>query len=204
MPQKKNPDPLELVRGKAGRAIGHLTGLLATMKGLPTGYNKDLQEDKEPVFDAEDTLRVSAERRARGRRAPDARGRNARGWRRRGCCWRPTSPTISSARGVPFRQAHEIVGGMVRHAARRGARLREPDARRMARVQRPVRGRRARAAIRPEASVRGAADAAIDGARRRSRAALAETRAWLAAENRALKYAIQSYTCRVQPAALLH
>ena len=59
MPQKKNPDPLELVRGKAGRAIGHLTGLLVTMKGLPTGYNKDLQEDKEPLFDAEDTLAVS-------------------------------------------------------------------------------------------------------------------------------------------------
>ena len=51
MPQKKNPDPLELVRGKAGRAIGHLTGFLITMKGLPTGYNKDLQEDKEPLFD---------------------------------------------------------------------------------------------------------------------------------------------------------
>ena len=60
MPQKKNPDPLELVRGKAGRSIGHLTGLLVTMKGLPTGYNKDLQEDKEPLFDAEDTLAVSA------------------------------------------------------------------------------------------------------------------------------------------------
>ena len=61
MPQKKNPDPLELVRGKAGRAIGNLTGLLATMKGLPTGYNKDLQEDKEPVFDCEDTLAVCLE-----------------------------------------------------------------------------------------------------------------------------------------------
>ena len=59
MPQKKNPDPLELVRGKAGRVIGHHTGLLVTMKGLPTGYNKDLQEDKEPLFDAEDTLAVS-------------------------------------------------------------------------------------------------------------------------------------------------
>ena len=53
MPQKKNPDPLELVRGKTGRAIGRLTGWLATMKGLPSGYNKDLQEDKEAVFDAE-------------------------------------------------------------------------------------------------------------------------------------------------------
>src|SRR5436190_17649591 len=56
MPQKKNPDPLELVRGKTGRSIGHLVGLLTTIKGLPTGYNKDLQEDKETVFGAEDTL----------------------------------------------------------------------------------------------------------------------------------------------------
>ena len=51
MPQKHNPDPLELARGKAGRLIGHLSGLLTTLKGLPTGYNKDLQEDKEPLFD---------------------------------------------------------------------------------------------------------------------------------------------------------
>ena len=58
MPQKKNPDPLELVRGKTGRVIGHQVALLVTMKGLPTGYNKDLQEDKEGVFDAEDTLAV--------------------------------------------------------------------------------------------------------------------------------------------------
>src|SRR6059036_2765831 len=56
MPQKKNPDPLELVRGKTGRAIGHLVGLLTTIKALPTGYNKDLQEDKEAVFDAENTV----------------------------------------------------------------------------------------------------------------------------------------------------
>ena len=56
MPQKKNPDPLELVRGKTGRAIGDLMALLTTMKGIPSGYNKDLQEDKHVVFDAEDTL----------------------------------------------------------------------------------------------------------------------------------------------------
>ena len=59
MPQKKNPDPLELVRGKAGRVIGRLSGWLATMKGLPIGYSKDLQEDKEALFEAEDTLRAS-------------------------------------------------------------------------------------------------------------------------------------------------
>jgi argininosuccinate lyase len=56
MPQKKNPDALELLRGKAGRVTGELTGLLMTLKGLPSTYNKDLQEDKEPLFDAVDTL----------------------------------------------------------------------------------------------------------------------------------------------------
>src|SRR5690606_7209077 len=58
MPQKKNPDIAELARGKAGRLIGDLAGLLTTMKGLPLAYNRDLQEDKEPVFDAVDTLEV--------------------------------------------------------------------------------------------------------------------------------------------------
>jgi len=59
MPQKKNPDPLELVRGKTGRTVGHLVALLTALKGLPSGYNKDLQEDKEAIFDAEDTLAAS-------------------------------------------------------------------------------------------------------------------------------------------------
>ncbi len=59
MPQKKNPDIAELARGKAGRLIGHLTGFLATLKGLPLTYNKDLQEDKEPLFDAVDTVRLT-------------------------------------------------------------------------------------------------------------------------------------------------
>ena len=56
MPQKKNPDIAELARGKSGRLIGNLTGLLATLKGLPLAYNRDLQEDKEPVFDAVEQL----------------------------------------------------------------------------------------------------------------------------------------------------
>jgi argininosuccinate lyase len=58
MPQKRNPDPMELTRGKSGRMIGNLTGLLATLKGLPSGYNKDLQEDKEPLFDTIHTLEM--------------------------------------------------------------------------------------------------------------------------------------------------
>lgn len=56
MPQKKNPDALELLRGKSGRVLGHATGFLATLKGLPRSYNKDLQEDKEPLFDTIDTM----------------------------------------------------------------------------------------------------------------------------------------------------
>ena len=59
LPQKKNPDIAELARGKAGRLIGHLTGLLATLKGLPLSYNRDLQEDKEPLFDALDQNRLA-------------------------------------------------------------------------------------------------------------------------------------------------
>ena len=78
MPQKKNPDPLELVRGKTGRAIGHLMALLTTMKGLPSGYNKDLQEDKQAIFDAEDTLAGLPGHGSRRRQRADARSR-ARG-----------------------------------------------------------------------------------------------------------------------------
>jgi argininosuccinate lyase len=113
MPQKKNPDPMELVRGKSGRAIGRLTGWLATMKSLPSGYNKDLQEDKEAVFDAEDTLSGSLVSTA-----------TVIAW----LTVHPTRPGAAAGgfllatdaadylvgRGVPFRKAHEIVAGMVR------------------------------------------------------------------------------------------
>ena len=92
MPQKKNPDPLELVRGKTGRAIADLLALLTTMKGMPSGYNKDLQEDKHAVFDAEDTLAgclavvksvvgglaLNRERAATGGVRPAARNRRGR------------------------------------------------------------------------------------------------------------------------------
>lgn len=113
MPQKKNPDPLELVRGKAGRAIGHLTGFLVTMKGLPTGYNKDLQEDKEPLFDAEDTLAVSLDATAAVVRNltlhADRTGRAASG-----LLLATDVADYLVSRGMPFRQAHEVVGALVR------------------------------------------------------------------------------------------
>jgi argininosuccinate lyase len=113
MPQKKNPDPLELVRGKGGRVIGHLMALLMTMKGLPSGYNKDLQEDKPAVFDAEDTLGgcltvvraiVQGLTFNRGRAEAAASG----------MLLATDVADYLVGRGVPFRRAHEIVGGLVR------------------------------------------------------------------------------------------
>jgi argininosuccinate lyase len=119
MPQKKNPDPLELVRGKSGRAIGRLTGWLATMKGLPTGYNKDLQEDKEAVFDAEATLAASlgAAHAVVSRLATDAErtGRAASG-----LLLATDVADYLVARGMPFRRAHEVVGAMVRRLLAEG------------------------------------------------------------------------------------
>jgi argininosuccinate lyase len=113
MPQKKNPDPLELVRGKTGRAVGHLVGLLVTMKGLPTGYNKDMQEDKEPLFDSEDTLAVSAAAVAavisKLTLNTERTGRAASG-----LLLATDVADYLVSRGMPFRQAHEVVGAMVR------------------------------------------------------------------------------------------
>jgi len=119
MPQKKNPDPLELVRGKAGRAIGHLTGFLVTMKGLPTGYNKDLQEDKEPLFDAEDTLAVSLDATASVianlSLHAERTGRAASG-----LLLATDVADYLVSRGMPFRQSHEVVGAMVRRLLAEG------------------------------------------------------------------------------------
>ena len=119
MPQKKNPDPLELVRGKSGRVIGHLAGWLTTMKGLPSGYNKDLQEDKEAVFDAEDqvlgslraTTAVVESIEVRAARAEAAAG---------GMLLATDVADYLVERGVPFRRAHEIVGRIVRDLLAQG------------------------------------------------------------------------------------
>jgi argininosuccinate lyase len=113
MPQKKNPDPMELVRGKAGRAIGRLAGFLATMKGLPSGYNKDLQEDKEAVFDAEDTLigsLISAAAVVDTLTLKRATTNAAAG----GFMLATDVADYLVGRGMPFREAHEVVAGMVR------------------------------------------------------------------------------------------
>ena len=113
MPQKKNPDPLELMRGKTGRVIGHLTAWMATMKALPTGYNKDLQEDKEAAFDAEDTVAGSLAALVgvvQGLDIYPARTAAAAS----GLLLATDVADFLVAKGVPFREAHEIVGKMVR------------------------------------------------------------------------------------------
>ena len=119
MPQKKNPDPLELVRGKSGRAIGRLTGWLVTMKGLPSGYNKDLQEDKEAVFDAERTLAVSltAAHAVISRLALNSQKTEPAA---SGLLLATDVADYLAIRGMPFRRAHEIVGAMVRRLVAEG------------------------------------------------------------------------------------
>ncbi len=113
MPQKKNPDPLELVRGKTGRAIGHLMALMTTIKGLPSGYNKDLQEDKQAVFGAEDTLMgclTVVESVLDGVTLNRPRAEAAAS----GLLLATDVADYLVGRGVPFRSAHEIVGAIVR------------------------------------------------------------------------------------------
>ncbi|MBA3887782.1 MAG: argininosuccinate lyase [Acidobacteria bacterium] len=113
MPQKKNPDPLELVRGKAGRAIGRLTGWLTTMKGLPIGYSKDLQEDKEALFETEDTLRACLDATTsvlKGLALNEKTMREAAS----GLLLATDVADYLVSKGLPFRDAHEVVGAMVR------------------------------------------------------------------------------------------
>jgi argininosuccinate lyase len=119
MPQKKNPDPLELVRGKTGRAIGHLVHLLTTLKGIPSGYNKDLQEDKQAVFDADDTLAgclAVVEAVVAGLGLDRDRAARAAS----GMLLATDVADYLVGRGVPFRRAHEIVGALVRRLLAEG------------------------------------------------------------------------------------
>jgi argininosuccinate lyase len=115
MPQKKNPDVPELVRGKAGRVIGDLVALLTVVKGLPLTYNRDLQEDKEPLFDAAATLRDSLAVMA-GAIATLAVRRDAMRAAAEDPMLLATDLAEALVRaGVPFREAHEAVGRVVAH-----------------------------------------------------------------------------------------
>ena len=176
MPQKKNPDPMELVRGKAGRTIGNLTGLLVTMKGLPTGYNKDLQEDKEPVFDAEDTLGVSLNAARAVVQHMSLRPERTR-MAASGLLLATDVADYLVARGVPFRQAHEIVGGMVRQLIGSGRDFGALSLEEWRQFS-PQFDASVREAITPEASVQ-ARKTPQSTAPDAVREALAQTRRWL-------------------------
>jgi argininosuccinate lyase len=179
LPQKKNPDIAELARGGAGRVIGDLTGLLATLKGLPLSYNRDLQGDKEPLFDALDTcvgaLRAlgalidTAEFAAdRMEAAADGPGTAA-----------TDLAELLVRRGVPFRDAHNTVGALVRQANERGIALEELV------MTEPHLGPDALALLEPGEAVRrrttpgGAGPEPVRHQLAAGRARLAEQQAWL-------------------------
>ena len=123
MPQKRNPDMAELVRGKSGRLTGHLVSLLTVLKGLPLTYNRDLQEDKECVFDAADTWRNSLEVMARAVRSIEIDAG--------ACLYAASAPELLATdvadalvqAGMPFRKAHQVVGAAVRMAEEKGTRI---------------------------------------------------------------------------------
>ena len=182
MPQKKNPDPMELVRGKAGRAIGVLSGWLATMKGLPLGYNKDLQEDKALAFGAEDDLagclmtcaavvRTLTPRVAVMRQAAS------------GLLLATEVADYLVGRGMPFRTAHEVSGKIVRDLYEGG---RDFSSLSLADWQRydVLFDDRVFAAITPEAAVAARVTPQSTGPSAVA-AALAETQAWISAHMKA-------------------
>ncbi|MGF9663416.1 argininosuccinate lyase [Arthrobacter crystallopoietes] len=123
MPQKKNPDVAELARGKAGRLIGDLTGLLATLKGLPLAYNRDLQEDKEPVFDAADTLELLLPAVSGMVATLKFNTERLESLAPQGFALATDIAEWLVRQGVPFRDAHELSGAAVQLAEGRGVEL---------------------------------------------------------------------------------
>lgn len=139
LPQKKNPDIAELIRGKTGRLIGNLTGFLATLKGLPLAYNRDLQEDKEPVFDSADTIQLgmaalsgllsectfNLKAMAESAQAPEMSAT-------------ALAEYLVREKGVPFRKAHEQVGVLVHRWQENGRQMDETDIKKIAAVKKIV------------------------------------------------------------------
>jgi argininosuccinate lyase len=184
MPQKKNPDVAELTRGKSGRLIGNLTGLLATLKAQPLAYNRDLQEDKEPLFDSVDqldlllpalagllaTLRFDTDRMADLAPAGFTLATDIAEWLVR--------------QGVPFRVAHEAAGSCVRLAESRGAGLDELTDEELAGIH-PALSPEVRDVLTVEGSISsrdaygGTAPTRVAEQRERVEARLAEHRSWL-------------------------
>jgi argininosuccinate lyase len=180
LPQKKNPDIAELARGKAGRLIGDLTGFLATLKGLPLAYNRDLQEDKEPLFDALDQCRL-----ALGAMAGLLATAEVVPSRMQAAADGQHAAAVDLAewlvqRGVPFRDAHARVGELVRHSMERGVGLDELV------LTEPDLGPDALALLEPGAAVLrrttpgGAGPASVEEQLVKARAVLDDDARWLA------------------------
>lgn len=125
MPQKKNPDVPELVRGKSGRVIGHLTGLMMLMKSQPLAYNKDNQEDKEPLFDTVDTLIDTLRIYADMMRGVTVKPENMRAAVMQGFATATDLADYLVKKGMPFRDSHEVVAQAVRYADEQGVDLSE-------------------------------------------------------------------------------
>ncbi|HVQ39715.1 MAG TPA: argininosuccinate lyase [Pyrinomonadaceae bacterium] len=123
MPQKKNPDSMELVRGKAGRVFGHNVSLLTMLKGLPLAYNKDMQEDKEAVFDSFDTTGASLDVATLVLRNVELREERSRAAAAHGMMNATELADYLVRKGTPFREAHETVGRIVMRAIERGVEI---------------------------------------------------------------------------------
>jgi argininosuccinate lyase len=119
MPQKKNPDLAELVRGKTGRVIGSLNQLMLTIKGLPLAYNKDLQEDKEGLFDSVDTLKVILELYPEMLKTMTVKKEAMKKAAATGFLNATELADYLADRGIPFRRAHQIVGEAVLYASKK-------------------------------------------------------------------------------------
>ena len=125
MPQKKNPDVPELIRGKTGRVFGHLQALLTIMKGLPLAYNRDLQEDKIPLFDTVDTVKTSLQMMREIVARVKVKGERTLAAAQDGFMNATDLADYLVDRGVPFRSAHEIAGRIVQHCIGHGRRIEE-------------------------------------------------------------------------------
>lgn len=182
MPQKKNPDVAELIRGKTGRVYGDLQALLTLMKGLPLAYNRDMQEDKTPLFDARDTLLACLEACAGLTRALRPRAETMAAASGNLLCATDVADYLA-ARGMPFREAHAVTGALVRLCLATGTALQDLDLASFRRAS-PLFDVTIYDHISPQASV--AARAAIGGTAPRAVLQGMERAAMLVGQNRTL------------------